>query len=202
MGKRPYRRPSIGDLFGLWTWALSTERGWVGLCPGPQRLDRSISMRRKPMPLAVLAAASMLLNTRQPPRCRSSTTVSLCLPNFTRCKCIRPPSAWVRSSPWQTRPGRTSTSLAVLPHQISIMIIHNSNLMLPLYATESYLPFSFVCRALACLTFRSYAKLTFLARTRVASRSASIFATVSSSVCSRRRTAWSYSSARLSLASA
>jgi len=43
-------------------------------------------MRRNPMPLAVLAAASMLLNTRQPPRCRSRTTVSLCLPNFTRCR--------------------------------------------------------------------------------------------------------------------
>ena len=51
----------------------------------PQRLLRSISMRRKPMPWAVLAAASMEENTRQPPRCRSTTSVPA-LPKRTKCR--------------------------------------------------------------------------------------------------------------------
>ena len=40
----------------------------------PERLLRSISMRRKPMPFAVLAAASIEEKTRQPPRWRSTTS--------------------------------------------------------------------------------------------------------------------------------
>ena len=33
----------------------------------------------------------------------------------------QPPSGWARPWPWQTRPGRTSTLLAVLPYQITLL---------------------------------------------------------------------------------
>jgi hypothetical protein len=44
-------------------------------------------MRRKPIWFAVFAAASMVVKTRQPPRCRSITSVSL-LPEAYQVKMV------------------------------------------------------------------------------------------------------------------
>ena len=80
----------------------------------PQRLLRSISMRRKPMPWAVLAAASMEENTRQPPRCRSTTSVPA-LPKRTKCR-------------WNPEPMGVGTIIALenphVEHRLGLFFLH------------------------------------------------------------------------------
>ena len=95
-----------------------------------QRLLRSISMRRKPMPLAVLAAASMLLNTRPPPVVVPGQWSRSVYRTSPGANGSQPPSGSGRSGPWQTRPGRTSTSLAALPYQYPVMKHQKVKMML------------------------------------------------------------------------